>query len=71
MPQDRSSREIVQSLEKDGWILRRIKGSHHIYKHPKKLGIVTITHPRKAIPIGTLRSIYRVAGWDWPNRTIE
>ncbi|MEI6335246.1 MAG: type II toxin-antitoxin system HicA family toxin [Methylococcaceae bacterium] len=26
---------------------------------------VVVPHPRKDLPIGTLRSIYKQAGWDW------
>ena len=29
-------------VEKDGWRLARTRGSHRIYKHPKKQGIVVI-----------------------------
>jgi len=28
-------------------------------------GAVTVPHPKKDLPIGTLRSIYRQAGWQW------
>ena len=28
-------------------------------------GHVVVPHPRKDIPIGTLRNIYRQAGWNW------
>ena len=48
-------------LEKDGWKLVRVTGSHHHFKHPLKPGVVTVPHPRRDIPIGTLRSIERQA----------
>nr|WP_304149108.1 type II toxin-antitoxin system HicA family toxin [Mitsuokella multacida] len=32
------------------------------FKHPKKKGRVTITHPRKDIPLGTFKSILAQAG---------
>ncbi|HNB53106.1 MAG TPA: type II toxin-antitoxin system HicA family toxin [Anaerolineales bacterium] len=60
------SREILARLKEDGWILVHVRGSHHQYKHPTKPGRVTIPHPKKDIPIGTLRSIYQQAGWQWP-----
>lgn len=50
-------------LRKDGWELVRITGDHHHYRYPYKKGIVTVPHPRKDIPKGTLSSIYRQAGW--------
>jgi predicted RNA binding protein YcfA (HicA-like mRNA interferase family) len=34
------SKELIKALEKDGWVLRGSKGSHHVFNHPKKdLGI--------------------------------
>ena len=47
---------------KDGWELVRTKGSHHHFKHPTKKGIVTIPHPKKDIPKGTVGNILRQAG---------
>jgi predicted RNA binding protein YcfA (HicA-like mRNA interferase family) len=40
----------------------RVKGSHHHFKHPTKPGIVTVPHPKRDIPVGTLASIERQAG---------
>ncbi len=57
-----SSREIIKLLEEDGWYLVKTVGSHHQYKHPTKRGRVTIKHPDKDIPIGTLKSIERQSG---------
>lgn len=57
------SRKLIKMLRKDGWELVRITGDHHHYRHPYKKGIVTVPHPRKDIPKGTLSSIYRQAGW--------
>jgi len=59
------SREIIKKLKNDGWALHHTKGDYHQFKHPKKQGKVTVPHPQKDIPIGTLRNIFRQAGWDW------
>jgi predicted RNA binding protein YcfA (HicA-like mRNA interferase family) len=59
------SSEVIKRLEADGWYLARVKGSHHHFKHPKKPGLVTVPHPSKDIVTGTLRSIFRQAGWPW------
>ena len=59
------SAEVIKKLEADGWTLDRIKGSHHQFSHTSKPGIVTVPHPRKDIPLPTLRSIFRQAGWPW------
>jgi len=60
-----SSREVIKKLKADGWILHHTKGDHHQFKHPKKPGKVTVPHPNKEIAKGTLRNIYRQAGWKW------
>ncbi|MCH7507831.1 MAG: type II toxin-antitoxin system HicA family toxin [Proteobacteria bacterium] len=58
------SREVIIKLIRDGFELRGVKGSHHQYKHANGR-LVTVAHPMKDIPIGTLRNIFRVAGWEW------
>ncbi len=60
-----SSREVIVKLKTDGWELAHIRGSHQHFKHPAKPGRVTVPHPKKDLPTGTLRSIYRQAGWPW------
>jgi predicted RNA binding protein YcfA (HicA-like mRNA interferase family) len=59
------SAELIKRLESEGWALARVKGSHHQFKHPHKPGIVTVPHPKQEVMIGTLRNIYRQAGWNW------
>lgn len=56
------SREIIRRLETDGFILVSVRGSHHKYRHAARGRTVILPHPRKDIPIGTVRSIYRQAG---------
>ena len=63
MGKSMSSREVIKLLADDGWTHARTKGSHHQFKHPLKLGLVTIKHPDGDIPKGTLASIGRQAGW--------
>lgn len=57
-----NSREVIALLKADGWLLARVKGSHHHFRHPTKPGTVTVPHPRKDLPAGTLASIARQAG---------
>lgn len=57
------SREVIKLLEKDGWYLVNVVGSHHQYKHPTKKGRVTVKHPIKDVAPGTLKSIYKQAGF--------
>ena len=55
-------REVIKRLEEDGWYLARTKGSHRQYKHPLKLGTVTVAGKSSLdVPIGTLKSIWRQA----------
>ncbi len=53
---------MLAKLEADGWCEVAQKGSHKQFKHPSKTGRVTVPHPKKDIPIGTLRSIEKQAG---------
>lgn len=57
-----SSRELIQILKSDGWQEVNCVGDHHQFKHPKKKGRVTITHPKKDLPRRTVESILRQAG---------
>lgn len=56
------SDELIKRVEEDGWVLQRIKGSHHHFKHPTKPGLVTVPHPKKDLPIGTAKQILKDAG---------
>ena len=56
-----SSREILKLLKADGWYEVACDGDHHQFKHPTKKGRVTLPHPKKHIPIGTVKSIAKQA----------
>jgi len=57
-----NSRDVIAALEADGWREVAQKGSHKQFRHPTKPGRVTVVHPKRDIPVGTLRSIERQAG---------
>ena len=57
-----SSREIIRKLNADGWYEVGCDGDHHQFKHPIKKGRVTVTHPKKDIPVGTVKNIERQSG---------
>jgi len=59
------SAEIIKRLKKYGFKLAHTKGSHHKFKHPETGRTVTVPHPKKDFAMGTLRNIYRQAGWEW------
>jgi predicted RNA binding protein YcfA (HicA-like mRNA interferase family) len=55
------SKDIISALKSDGWFQVAQKGSHVQFKHPSKPGRVTVPHPEKDIPLGTLKSIEKQA----------
>jgi len=59
------SRDVISRLLVEGWVRHHVKGSHQQFRHPRKTGKVTVPHPNKDLPTGTLRNIYRQAGWRW------
>lgn len=58
-----NSRDIKRRLEADGWHLQRTRGSHLIFDHAKSPGRVVLPQPKKDLPVGTVRDIYKTAGW--------
>lgn len=56
------SRELIRELEARGWVLKRVTGSHHIFKHPSNPNLIPVPHPKKDLPIGTVKSIRARAG---------
>ena len=59
-----NSHDIIRRLEREGFVLVRTKGSHHIFRQPATGLKVVVPHPRKDLPIGTVRNIYKSAGFD-------
>ncbi|HBT4785545.1 TPA: type II toxin-antitoxin system HicA family toxin [Klebsiella variicola subsp. variicola] len=55
------SSELIKLLEDNGWILERIKGSHHQFTHPEFSVVITVPHPRKDVKKGTLNQILKNA----------
>jgi len=55
-------RDIIKLIENDEWYLVTTRGSHRQYKHPIKLGRVTIAgHPGNDLAQGTLNSVLKQA----------
>lgn len=56
-------REIIKLIKKDGWYLKRTRGSHRQFKHPAKSGTVTVAgHPKDDLHPKTKNSILKQAG---------
>jgi predicted RNA binding protein YcfA (HicA-like mRNA interferase family) len=56
------SRTVIKTLKQHGWYEVARSGSHIQLRHPRQKGRVTVPHPKKDIPIGTLKSIVRQSG---------
>lgn len=58
-----SGKALCKIIERHGWILKRITGSHHIYSKEGINVIISIpVHGKRDLPNGTLRSILKDAG---------
>ena len=57
-------RKIIKVLEKKGFVLDRVKGSHHIYIHPETSRRAIVPLHNKDLPVGTQLSILKQAGID-------
>ena len=58
-----SGRQLAKALERHGWSLRRIHGSHHIYGRPGSIVRLSIpVHANKPLKVGLLRHLLKAAG---------
>ncbi len=56
-------RDVVRGLERAGFVVHHVKGSHYYLKHPTRPALrVSVPFHRKDLPRGTLRAIIRQAG---------
>jgi predicted RNA binding protein YcfA (HicA-like mRNA interferase family) len=56
-------RDILKELQRDGWYLVATQGSHRQFKHPTKMGKVTVNgHPSDDLTHKTEKSIRSQAG---------
>jgi predicted RNA binding protein YcfA (HicA-like mRNA interferase family) len=53
------SKEVIRKLEAAGWYIDRQKGSHLTMKKDGEVLLLTIPHPRKALPTGLLKRLER------------
>ncbi len=58
-----SGKELARLLERHGWTLLRIQGSHHIYgKTGSVVRLSVPIHGNKPLKIGLLRHLLKMAG---------
>ena len=56
--------KIIKVLEKKGFVLDRIKGSHHTYYHSETKRRAVVPLYKRDLPKGTLLEILKQAGID-------
>jgi predicted RNA binding protein YcfA (HicA-like mRNA interferase family) len=57
-----NSKQIIKQLEADGWSLRGVKGSHHIFTHPSKPGHISVPHPKQDLGVGLAHKLLKQVG---------
>jgi predicted RNA binding protein YcfA (HicA-like mRNA interferase family) len=56
------SADLIRELKAAGWMLDRIRGSHHVFRHPLRRGIIVVPHPKKDLGSGLVAAIRKQAG---------
>ena len=56
------SADLIREMQRAGRQLDRVNGSHHIFKHSSRLGIVVVPHPKKDLGLGLVKAIRRQTG---------
>jgi predicted RNA binding protein YcfA (HicA-like mRNA interferase family) len=56
------SADLIRALERAGWRLDRLRGSHHVFGHPDRPGHVVVPHPKKEVGKGLVAAIRKQAG---------
>ena len=60
-----SGRQFARLLEKRGWVLMRVQGSHHIFAKPGRIERISVpVHGNKPLKVGLLRHLMKLAGID-------
>jgi predicted RNA binding protein YcfA (HicA-like mRNA interferase family) len=56
--------KVVRALERAGFTVARISGSHHVMRHPDGRTVVVPVHAGRDIAKGTLRNVLAIIGMD-------
>jgi len=56
------SADLIRELVKAGWVLDRVRGSHHVFRHTSRPDIIVVPHPRKDLGKGLVSKIRKQAG---------
>jgi predicted RNA binding protein YcfA (HicA-like mRNA interferase family) len=55
------SGDLLRELQAAGWRVDRVRGSHHVLRHPARSGSVVVPHPKKDLGKGLAAAIRRQA----------
>ena len=56
--------KVVRALERAGFKVARISGSHHVMRHPDGHTVPVPVHHGRDMPKGTLRNILAIIGME-------
>ena len=57
-----SGKDVCRLLEKNGWFLDHVSGSHHVYMHPNNPAILSVpVHAGKTLKTGMQHGILKTA----------
>ncbi len=56
--------KVVRALERAGFKVTRIRGSHYMLRHPDGRSVPVPVHPGRDMPKGTLRGILVIVGME-------
>lgn len=55
-------KRLCKVVERKGWVLKRVTGSHHIYEKPGVDQILSIpVHRDQDLKVGTLKALMKIA----------
>lgn len=58
-----TGKQVIKALAAEGWYVKRIRGSHHILRHPSIPDAIPVpVHGNQPLKPGTLGNILRTAG---------
>jgi predicted RNA binding protein YcfA (HicA-like mRNA interferase family) len=63
-----TGRELIRALKRNGWVLDRVSGSHHIMIKEGRRSVPVPVHGSRELPKGLVAAILKQAGIEGPKR---
>lgn len=64
IPRGLLARQLIHALEEDGFVLKRTRGSHHVYMHADgRMVVVSYHRLGDGFPVGTLKGMIDDTRW--------